>query len=107
MYGGDSVPEVNDTFILRRVRPTIEGTFGGIYDFKFMPDFFEKYAQYMVEKARAAGATPEAVQSKLKELKKFKATYDNPFINALITFTEPFPVGLVMTLVSSLILRKR
>src|SRR5688572_20719783 len=38
-FGGDSVPETADTFLLRRVRPTIEGTFGGIYDFKFMPDF--------------------------------------------------------------------
>jgi phosphate-selective porin OprO/OprP len=28
-----------DTFTAARVRPTIEGTFGGIYDFKFMPDF--------------------------------------------------------------------
>ncbi|HET9865400.1 MAG TPA: porin, partial [Steroidobacteraceae bacterium] len=28
-----------DTFLLRRVRPTIEGTFGGIYDFRFTPDF--------------------------------------------------------------------
>lgn len=39
VYGGDSVPETADTFILRRVRPTFEGTFGNIYDFKFMPDF--------------------------------------------------------------------
>jgi len=39
VYSGDSVPETADTFILRRVRPTIEGTFGNIYDFKFMPDF--------------------------------------------------------------------
>ncbi len=38
-YGGESVPETADTFILRRVRPTIEGTFGNIFDFKFMPDF--------------------------------------------------------------------
>jgi phosphate-selective porin OprO/OprP len=38
-YGGDSVAETADTFLLRRVRPTIEGTFGNIYDFKFMPDF--------------------------------------------------------------------
>ena len=38
-YGGDSVPETADTFILRRVRPTFEGTFGGIYDFRFTPDF--------------------------------------------------------------------
>ena len=39
VFGGDSVPETADTFILRRVRPTIEGTFGGIYDFRFTPDF--------------------------------------------------------------------
>ena len=38
-FGGDSVPETADTFLLRRVRPTFEGTFGGIYDFRFMPDF--------------------------------------------------------------------
>ena len=28
-----------DTFVATRVRPTIEGTFANIYDFKFMPDF--------------------------------------------------------------------
>ena len=38
-YGGDSVPETADTFLLRRVRPTFEGTFGNIYDFRFTPDF--------------------------------------------------------------------
>jgi len=39
VFGGDSVAETADTFILRRVRPTFEGTFGGIYDFRFTPDF--------------------------------------------------------------------
>jgi phosphate-selective porin OprO/OprP len=38
-YSGDSAPETADTFLLRSVRPTIEGTFGGIYDFRFTPDF--------------------------------------------------------------------
>ncbi|HEU4592642.1 MAG TPA: porin [Steroidobacteraceae bacterium] len=38
-YGGESVPETADTFLLRSVRPTFEGTFGGIFDFKFTPDF--------------------------------------------------------------------
>lgn len=28
-----------DTFLASRVRPTFEGTFAGIYDFRFMPDF--------------------------------------------------------------------
>jgi phosphate-selective porin OprO/OprP len=39
VFGGDSVAETADTFILRRVRPTFEGTFGSIYDFRFTPDF--------------------------------------------------------------------
>jgi phosphate-selective porin OprO/OprP len=39
VFGGDSVPETADTFLLRRVRPTLEGTFGGIYDYRFTPDF--------------------------------------------------------------------
>jgi phosphate-selective porin OprO/OprP len=38
-YGGDSAPETADTFLLRSVRPTIEGTFGNIYDFRITPDF--------------------------------------------------------------------
>jgi phosphate-selective porin OprO and OprP len=39
VYGGSSAPETADTFLLRSVRPTFEGTFGNIYDFKFAPDF--------------------------------------------------------------------
>lgn len=35
----DVTPETADTWILRRVRPTLEGTLGGIYDFRFTPDF--------------------------------------------------------------------
>jgi phosphate-selective porin OprO/OprP len=39
VYGGESAPETADTFLLRSVRPTFEGTFGNIYDFRFTPDF--------------------------------------------------------------------
>ena len=35
----DATPETADTWILRRVRPTLEGTFNGIFDFRFTPDF--------------------------------------------------------------------
>ena len=38
-YEDDATAETADTFLLRRVRPTIEGTLGGIYDFRFTPDF--------------------------------------------------------------------
>ena len=38
-FQDDFTPDTADTFLLRRVRPTIEGTLGGIYDFRFTPDF--------------------------------------------------------------------
>lgn len=34
-------------------------------------------------------------------------SYNNPLFNAALTFTEPFPIGLIITLVSALILRKK
>lgn len=38
-FADDVTLDTADTFLLRRVRPTIEGTLGGIYDFRFTPDF--------------------------------------------------------------------
>lgn len=75
--------------------------------FNFMPDFAEKYAARAVDTMREKGATDAAIAAKKQEMVKMKALYDNPFINAAITFIEPFPVGLVVTLVSAGILRRR
>jgi phosphate-selective porin OprO/OprP len=35
----DGFRDANDTGLLRRVRPTIQGTLGGKYDYRFTPDF--------------------------------------------------------------------
>jgi len=40
-------------------------------------------------------------------MKKFAEMYRNPFINAAITYMEPLPVALIMTLVSAGILSRR
>lgn len=38
-FSDDVTPGTADTWLLRRVRPTIEGTVGGVYDFRITPDF--------------------------------------------------------------------
>jgi hypothetical protein len=72
-----------------------------------MPDFFDKYSAYILEKMKASGASQQAINAKLQEMTNFKRMYDNPLINAAFTFTEPFPVGLIITLISSALLRKK
>jgi hypothetical protein len=75
--------------------------------FNFLPGFMEKYGAYMVQKAQASGASPAAVQAQLQQLQKYKEMYENPVLNALITFIEPFPIGLAVTLISAAVLRRK
>lgn len=75
--------------------------------FTYMPDFTQKYASYVVEKRREAGATPEQLASVQRQMDDFKVMYDKPLYNVAMTFTEPFPVGLLVTLVSAVALRRR
>ena len=75
--------------------------------FKMMPDFADKYAAHTIETMRHKGASDAAIAKTRKELIEMKAMLDNPLTNAAVTFIEPFPVGLIVTLVSAGILRKR
>ncbi len=38
-YNAEGFTDSNDSALLRRVRPTIQGTLGGKYDYRFTPDF--------------------------------------------------------------------
>jgi len=75
--------------------------------FKFMPDFGDKFAAHAVEKVRASGASQQVIDAKLQEMKQFKAMYDKPLFNIALTFLEPLPIGLIISLLSAAILRKR
>lgn len=75
--------------------------------YKFTPDFFDKYAARVVAKTKASGATAEQVEAKRREMAIQSEQYKKPLVNIAYTFIEPFPVGLVFTLVSAGILRKR
>ncbi|MBV8897687.1 MAG: DUF4199 domain-containing protein [Acidobacteriaceae bacterium] len=75
--------------------------------FNFLHDFMDKYAAYMVQKAKTSGASPAALQAQVQQLQKYKQLYENPLFNAAVTFIEPFPIGLVVTLLSAAVLRKK
>ena len=72
----------------------------------FLPDFLEKYTNYLVEEQRAAGATQEQLNLMVQENQKFIEMYKNPLIRFASSMMEAFPVGLLMTLLSAGILRK-
>lgn len=72
----------------------------------FIPDFMDKYANAMLEQARAAGKSEAEMAEKASEMANYKEMYKNPLIVILFTFLEVLPVGLIVTLISALILKR-
>ena len=77
-----------------------------VYNF-FFPDFMDQYAAHAIEKLRRSGAPEAAIQKTAEEMTQFKSYYANPFFRAAITFVEPLPVGIVISLLTALILKKK
>lgn len=68
----------------------------------FVPDFMDVYSDYVLK-----NCTPADLPAKTKEMANFKEMYKNPLFVILITYSEVLPVGLVVSLVSALILKKK
>ena len=75
--------------------------------FFFIPDFMEKYSVHMLDELKASGASQLEIDKKTQEMVSFGMMYKNPFINAMMTYMEILPVGIIVTLISSLILKKK
>jgi hypothetical protein len=75
--------------------------------FFFMPDFLEKFTSFELAQMKASGASQLEIDEKTRKMANFAGIYKNPFFNALMTYAEILPVGLVVTLISSLILKRK
>jgi hypothetical protein len=75
--------------------------------FNFYPDFLDQYSAHVLAEMRADGESEAAIREKATQMASMAKYYDNPLVNSAITFMEIFPVGLIVTLVSAGILRRK
>ncbi|MDA3613804.1 DUF4199 domain-containing protein [Polluticaenibacter yanchengensis] len=78
-----------------------------VFYFYFIPDFMDKYGVQEIQNMKTSGATVAEIESKTKEIAAFSKMYKNPFFNALMTYAEILPVGLIVTLISAFILKRK
>ena len=69
-------------------------------------DFMADYYQQSVEKLQASDLSEEVINQKIAEMDNFQELYKNPLVKIGMTFLEIFPVGLIISLISALILKK-
>ena len=75
--------------------------------FQFMPHFMDSYFAAQIHKVQSSGLDPATTASKVAEIQHSQQLYQNPFVNMAYTFMEPLPVGLLITLISAAVLRRK
>ncbi|HLP56401.1 MAG TPA: DUF4199 domain-containing protein [Fluviicola sp.] len=70
-------------------------------------DFIEQYSAHMIEQLRESGASQAVIDQQTKEMADFAKMYENPFFNAMVTYMEILPVGLLVSLITALVMMKR
>jgi hypothetical protein len=73
----------------------------------FIPDFMDKYSAHMIRDVRASGLSPAAMNKKIAEINRMGALYKNPVFVILFTYVEVLPVGIIISLLASLLLKRK
>src|ERR1700685_3532618 len=71
--------------------------------FNFMPHFMDSYFAAQIHKVQSSGLDAAAIAARVAELQRSQQLYQNPLVNMAYTFIEPFPVGLIIALISAAI----
>jgi FtsH-binding integral membrane protein len=69
-------------------------------------DFMAAYSNFVLEQARAEHKSATEIAAMAAEIEEFKVIYANPLTRLPMVFAEIFPVGVLVSLVSALLLRK-
>ncbi|MEO8367067.1 MAG: DUF4199 domain-containing protein [Pseudoxanthomonas sp.] len=70
-----------------------------------IPDFARHYAETVIAQQKADGVDAAALAKLTADMETFKLQYANPLFRLPMTFVEIFPVGVLVSLVSALVLR--
>lgn len=69
-------------------------------------DFMAIYGKAMLEQEKANGASAEALAKMAAEMQEFAVMYAKPWYRMLITMTEILPIGVLVSLISAVLIRR-
>ena len=75
--------------------------------FNFMPHFMDGYFAAQIHKLQSAGLDAATTAARVAAIQHSQHLYQNPFVNMAYTLMEPLPVGLLITLLSAALLRRK
>ena len=76
-----------------------------IYSSIAMPDFWDQYAKHSIDALTKKGASQTEIAAEMKQMEYYKSM--PPLVEWGMTFLEIFPVGILVSLISAAILRRK
>lgn len=73
----------------------------------FIPDFMERYSKHIIDQLKASGMPQAELQKQIASTQNMSRLYKNPLVCAAYTYIEILPVGLLVSLVCALILKRK
>lgn len=78
-----------------------------LYIYYYMPEIMEKYTTYALSQMKTSGMSQHDIDTAISNMKNLKELYKNPWINAVITYTEPLVGTIVFSMVTGLITMRK
>jgi Protein of unknown function (DUF4199) len=75
--------------------------------FNFMPHFMDGYFAAQIHKLQSAGLDSATTAARVAAIQHSQQLYQNPLVNMAYTLMEPLPVGVLITLLSAALLRRK
>ncbi len=75
--------------------------------FNFMPHFMDGYFAAQIRGVQAAGLDAATTAARVADIQHSQELYQNPLVNMAYTFIEPLPVGVLISLISGALLRRK
>ena len=75
--------------------------------YAFFPDWLDKYCTHVINDAKASGVSQLELEKKTAQMNWFKQAYKNPLFVVLLTYMEILPIGIVISLISALFLKRK
>ncbi|WP_395054079.1 DUF4199 domain-containing protein [Flavobacterium sp.] len=70
--------------------------------YNFFPDFMEKFGEIALKNAK-----PEDLAKETKDINHMKEWYKNPIMIILLTYLEIFPLGILVSAIAALALKRK
>lgn len=81
---------------------TVYVILGLSYYYLFAPDFIDVLSEFMIK-----NSAPDKVEETTANMANFKEMYKNPLFAIFVSYMEVLPIGLLVTLLSAFIVKKK